>query len=168
MRFSSLVRFSFSLLLLICSNLYAQEDDRYFIGDEEKLQIIVHVLGEVKRPGEYRVPDNTNLIEIISKSGGANEYSNMSNIIITRNRSFTSAQDSLLPVSNKSQKIILYFDLDEYLTNVDSDPPPLLEPGDIIYVPKNKWSTWTTVSAVVRDMAVVASAYFLYLRLENN
>ena len=43
-------------------------------------------------------------------------------------------------------------------------PPPILRPGDVIFVPKNSRQKWLDVSTVVRDLSIVASSYFLYLR----
>ena len=72
------------LLLLGAGSLFAQDQGKYIYGDEQRLQIVVHVLGEVKRPGEYIVPDNTDIVEIISKAGGTTEFSNLGSVFITR------------------------------------------------------------------------------------
>ena len=45
---------------------------------------------------------------------------------------------------------------------------PVLQPGDVVFVPKNSWHKWKDVSAVIRDVSVVASAYFLYVRATRN
>ncbi len=60
----------FFVSLFLLGQLGAQEKERYLLGDEQKLEMIVHVFGEVARPGEYRVADDTNVLELISKAGG--------------------------------------------------------------------------------------------------
>src|SRR5688572_8546323 len=51
-------------------------DDKYILGAESRLEIVVHVLGEVERPGEYRVTDETDVLELISKAGGPTRFAN--------------------------------------------------------------------------------------------
>ena len=58
--------------------------DQYQIGANERLLITVHIFGEIQKPGEYLVTDNTNILEIISKAGGPTEFSNLSKVKITR------------------------------------------------------------------------------------
>ena len=41
---------------------------------------------------------------------------------------------------------------------------PTLQPGDVVVVPRNGFSKWKSVAGILRDLSVVASAYFLYLR----
>jgi hypothetical protein len=41
--------------------------DQYQIGPDERLLITVHIWGEVRKPGEYLVPDDTDILELISK-----------------------------------------------------------------------------------------------------
>ena len=54
---------------------FLQQKDQYQIG-LERLMITVHIFGEVRQPGEFLVPDNTNILELISKAGGPTEFSN--------------------------------------------------------------------------------------------
>jgi hypothetical protein len=43
--------------------------------------------------------------------------------------------------------------------------PPRLVPGDVVVVSRNSWFGYKRFATVLRDVAVVASAYFLYLRV---
>lgn len=77
------------LFFLIClftfpGSVNAQEKDRYVFGETGKLEMVVHIIGEVKRPGEYRVSDRTNLVELLSKAGGPTQFSKLSGVTITR------------------------------------------------------------------------------------
>ena len=43
--------------------------------------------------------------------------------------------------------------------------PPRLVPGDVVVVSRNSWFGYKRMATIFRDVAVVASAYFLYLRV---
>lgn len=142
------------------NNLLAQESQQYLLGEEQKLQIVVYVLGEVAKPGEYMVSDNTDVVKLIAKAGGTTEFSNIGKVTITRTQT---AYDDNSPI-RKTQKEIINFSVKDFLSNPASQTPPILQPGDVIFVKRNAWSKWRSAFTVVRDLSVVASAYFLYLR----
>ncbi|MFQ5605361.1 MAG: polysaccharide biosynthesis/export family protein [bacterium] len=126
--------------------------------------MIVHIIGEVKRPGEYRVDDNTNIMELISKAGGPTEFSNLNSVSITR-VDFDVSTNGKNGYSHikKGNKIIKY-NVHDYLTKSYKALPPILKPGDIILIPRNSWHKWRNAFTIVRDLSVIASVYFLYLR----
>ena len=74
---------SLFLVVLFSVTVFGQDQDKYIIGSEKKLEMIVHIMGEVRKPGEYRVEDNTNLVELISKAGAVDPLSNQFNIPTT-------------------------------------------------------------------------------------
>ncbi len=140
----------------------AQEDNRYLLGQDRQLEMIVHIIGEVKAPGEYRVHDNTTALELLSKAGGPTEFANLGAILIRHTQ--PGGPGAALAAGPSVQKI----NLGKYLHDSTATPPPVLQPGDFVSVPGNRWRTWRSGFSVVRDLAVVASAYFLYLRAHNN
>jgi protein involved in polysaccharide export with SLBB domain len=153
-------------VLILNSSLFAQEE--YFLGEEQQLQIVVYVLGEVSKPGEYRLPDNTDIVKLLSKAGGETQFSNLGKVTITRYKTPVKIQPDGSVDAEGGEKEIIKFNVKKYLESKDSPPAPILKPGDIIYVKKNKWYTWRTVAAVLRDVAIVASTYFLYVRTFEN
>ncbi|MDX1373302.1 MAG: SLBB domain-containing protein [Nitrososphaeraceae archaeon] len=155
-----LLFFVFSLLLNI--SVFSQE--KYILGEEQQLQIMVYVLGEVDKPGEYLVPDKTNLVELLSKAGGQTEFTNLGSVRITRLKTPLAIKSMENDTIEHVEKEIIRFNVSEYLKTKNGPPPPVLKPGDVIYVNKNKWYTWRTVAAVLRDLAIVASTYILYVR----
>ena len=155
-----------SILILFCLllNVSVLSQERYLLGEEQQLQIVVYVLGEVGKPGEYIVSDKTDVLELLSRAGGETEFSNLHSVIITRNKTpFKSNMENATP-PKEIEKEIIKFDVSKYLKTKNSPPAPLLKPGDVVYVTRNKWHTWKTVAAVLRDVAIVASTYFLYVR----
>jgi hypothetical protein len=146
----------------------AQPNKSYLLPDEKGLEMVVHILGEVQKPGEYRVSDNTDVLELIAVAGGTTEYSNLGRVRIRR----------VMPVQVSSTKNnvrltpgpeILKIDLTDAWRAKSDDPPPRLLPGDVVEVSRNSWFGYKRFATVLRDAAVVASAYFLYLRVvEDN
>jgi polysaccharide export outer membrane protein len=131
---------------------FGQGQDDYLVGLDKRLEIRVHILGEVASPGEYRVPDNTTVLELVSKAGGPTEFANAGDVSIKRER------------ADGTGSHIVNVDIKAYLTEEDAAPPPVLRPGDVVTVPRNNMHRWRTAFTMIRDLSVVASAYFLYLR----
>jgi len=127
------------------------------MGEQRRLEIVVHVLGEVTRPGELRVQDNTNVLEALSKAGGGTEFANLNAVTITR-------LPQNVGIDGTPAEQVIHVDIKEYLHRGGSKPLPVLEPGDVISVPRNNFSRWKTTASVIRDLSIVASTYFLYLR----
>lgn len=161
----NLLNFYFIFSIACC---FAQQTetkkDQYIFTDQQKFQIVVHIWGEVNKPGQYFVPDGTNVLELISFAGGPTEYSKLSNVKLTREY-FTS--DTLQTKNNLNQKILvrktlISIDLKKYLTKDESEAIPMLRPGDVIKIDKNLWSRWQTLIRVVSQVAMVIQAVYFY------
>jgi len=136
----------------------------YLIPEEQGLEMLVHILGEVQKPGEYRVPDHTDVLELIAKAGGPTEFANLSWVKIRR----------VMPVQLASAKnvtrlgpsvSVVDVNLDDAWKKKKNVAPPRLVPGDVVVVSRNSWFGYRRVATIARDVAIVASAYFLYLRV---
>ena len=125
----------------------AELGDKYDIGADKHLQIMVHIWGEVRRPGQLRVRDTTNILELISMAGGPTQYANLRKVELTR-------------VSKRSSRFLI-IDLEEYLRaeSYYEDPPPVLEPGDIVRVPQNTWYTWRSLIRIASEIIVITRLY---------
>jgi hypothetical protein len=132
--------------------------DKYLMGLESRLEIVVHVMGEVERPGEYRVTDDTDVLELISKAGGPTRFANMSGIRLRRIEPAGTLQQA-------GAESLVEIDLSAFLKNQNEPAPPLLYPGDVVTVPRNKMAKWSTAFVLVRDIAVVVSTYLIYLNI---
>lgn len=172
------------LQLIISNSIFGQEQqfqkDNYMLGNKENLlTIVVHIWGEVNRPGEYIVPDGTNVLELISKAGGPTVYSNLSKIILTRgnfeNIRNAYISDDSISVSNKIQQLPKYMEkkevikinLKEYLESKSKLAPLILRPGDVINVKRNMWYKWQTVLRVVSQVAVFIQAWYWFSRINQ-
>jgi len=168
-RFNSLF-LTLLISLAFIGNVSGQKKPKYILGEEQKLEIIVHIIGEVKNPGEYRVVDGTNVLELLSKSGGPTEFSKLSRATITRVQYEVPANNTSGNNSNghlKKGNSIIKVNLEDYLKRENASPPLLLKPGDLVLIPRNVWSRWRSGFAVIRDISVIVSVYFLYLRAKN-
>lgn len=167
--------------------MFSQDQPRqsqYLTGNEEELQMKVHIWGEVKDPGEKLVPYETTVIDLISKAHGPGEYANLSKVRITReSKKWDVTQESLKKIvaDSREGKIteasleeslkkhfanrIIEYDISKYLENSETlNPPPVLMPGDVVFVSRNKWSKWREIVRVSHEVAVITSIYVWYLR----
>ena len=163
----------FAIFNLLFGNAYSQENqtrlNQYQIGPGEKLMIRVHVWGEVARPGQYLVPDGTNVLELISQAGGPTPFSNLKNICLTRNivhdfqKSKTVSKLSKVPYG----KQIIKINLKSYLNNDNSNSLPLLKPGDVVMVKQNTWYKWQAIIKVISQVAIIIQVWYWYSRING-
>ena len=172
------------LLVLYWMPLQAQTSkSEYLLGSEEKLEMQVHIWGEVRNPGEYRVSYDTDMIELISIAGGPTKDANLNNVQLTRPRIARDVnQETLEKIAERagdreitkefltqqlkaSAREVVDFDVNKYLRDRDSEtPPPVLKPGDIVHVKTTKWYRWREFIQALHQVALIASVYAWYLR----
>ncbi len=168
------------ILLFCLTSLYSQQEfirkDQYQIGPDERLMITVHIWGEVRIPGEYLVPDDTDILELISKAGGPTEFSNLGKIKITRG--LTGIQSSNNPgktgmrgapyhskFTYQNNKEVIELNLKKILDNRDYQKNlPTLQPGDTIRIGRNTWFKWQAIIRVISQLAIVAQVWYWYSR----
>jgi len=118
-----------------------------YVYTEQGLQLVVHIWGRVRIPGEYIVPDGTTVLGLISKAGGPDEYANLGRIKLVRKKI--------------DGKRVVKVDLGKYLKSKKPVNIPVLHTGDVVYVPPNNWYTWRKVVSIISQVAIVVSAYYL-------
>lgn len=173
-------------LTILTSLVPAQEKSMasdYMLGDEERLEMVVAIWGEVRNPGEHRVSYNTNLVELISVAGGPTDKARLKKVQLTRQSGEWSlspeALDTIMKESESediqdvdlkrrfdaASRKIVYYDVNKYLGDQKMlMPPPILQPGDVVYVRTNSWTNWRDTIRVVHEIALIASIYAWYLR----
>jgi hypothetical protein len=146
------------LTVQVCGQEAARTTD-YILGKEEKLEMIVHIWGEVRSPGEYRVAYDTDILELISKAGGPTSFANMKKVRLARTLNAEKVQSQ--PRSSR----ILEYNLKQYLNDKeDKTPVPVLQPGDVVVLSQNRWFRWRELVRVAQEAAMIASVYVWYLR----
>lgn len=175
-----LLGFLFCVLNTGYSQNIQAKGDKYLIGEEEKLEMIVHIWGEVRNPGEYRVQDDTNVLELISKAGGPTEFSNLEDVILTRggfpwrqlanfksNATLQAKKDNLPEYSKGFQKRVIRINLKEYLEKEDFKGFPKLQPGDVLRIKRNSWFRWMTAIRLVSQIAIVFQAMYYFSQIND-
>ena len=98
---------------------------QYFLGEEDELLIKVNVLGFVRKPGQYLVPTDTDLISLLSFVGGPLEDANTKHVKLVR--------------SDKNSGKVIDINVKKYLQTADDKIIPDILPGDTIVVSASKW-----------------------------
>jgi hypothetical protein len=125
---------------------------QYVYGDNERVKIAVNVWGQVERPGSYLVPDDTDLVTLLSLAGGPTPMANLKTVKVAR---FSGP-------SPQTQSI----DLQEMIDS-PTGPPPGLLPGDTISVAKRSSTTWGSVLRTVYELALAAGTVALLVDRVN-
>ncbi len=92
-------------------------------------QIII--LGQVTRPGAYPMEESLTVLEAVAIAGGYTESAGLSKVTITRTRRSRAKNPKVIKVNLK-----------KVIAEGDRSRDVILEPGDVVHVPK-KASAWT-------------------------
>jgi len=125
------------------------------MGDEEQLRIQTYIWGQVHSPGMYIVPDDTDLLALLSLAKGPTEDAKLTKIRIVRNN-ITSGKNE-----------VIYVDVEKYIETGDISLIPTLEPYDTIIVPSTVFYGMERVAGFISKFATVLSMYNLYLSIKN-
>lgn len=145
-------------MFLLSGYVYAQEGTTFQIppstsaytysgtmGEEEQLRIYTYIWGRVQKPGLYIVPDDTDLLALLSLAGGPTEDAKLSKIRIVR------------AGINGSDQDVIWVNLDEYLDSGDMSKVPVLMPGDTVIVSGTTYYAIRRAADFLADIAVVLS-----------
>jgi len=94
---------------------------QYYLGSDDELLVPVNIWGFVRQPGQFMVPNNTDLITLLSFAGGPTEYAKIARIEIVR--SDPKLGNMVIPVNVK-----------KYLETANPVLIPQLRPGDTVIV----------------------------------
>jgi len=121
-----IIGFFIILLLFLSQASFAQQGSypraaRYYLGTEDELLIPINVWGFVKSPGQYMVPNNTDLLSLLSYAGGPLETAKINKIVIVRSY-------------NNMERTIITVNVKKYLKSGDERLIPMMKPGDTVIV----------------------------------
>ena len=115
------------------------------LAGTEQLKIKTYIWGQVKKPGLYIVPDNTDLLTLISSAGGPTENAKLSKIRIIR-------------TTEEGEKVI-WINIKKYLETGDPDLIPVLKPGDTVVVSGSTYYAFTKAVDWLAQIAIILSVY---------
>ncbi len=121
------------------------------ITGAEQLKIYAYVWGQVRKPGLYIVPDDTDLLTILSLAGGPTETAKLSQIKIIR------------PTAGK-EKVFLV-NLKKYMETGNEKMIPVLKPGDTVVVSGTVFYGFTKITDFISKVAVILSVYLTISKL---
>lgn len=105
------------------------------LSDPTGINMEVNLWGFVRYPGRYRLPVNTTFLDLLSFSGGPLEESNLEDIRIMRNMNDPTKKATILKLN--------YDDLLwEDQVSTQTKPNPVLQPGDVILVLRERRYTF--------------------------
>ena len=114
----------------------------------------VGVYGSVVRPGTYRAPDRSTLVDALLIAGGTLPDAKMAKISIVR------------PVRGGPNQTITV-DVREFLENGDPLSNPVVKPGDTIYVPRQNAFLWALKNNAQVVVGLIGSVVTLAIVLNN-
>ena len=119
----------------------------------EQLKIRTYIWGQVRNPGLYIVPDDTDLLTLISSAGGPTENAKLSKIRIIR--------------STAEGEKVIWVDLKEYLETGQAELIPILKPGDAVIVSGSTYYAFTKAVNWLSQIAVMLSVYVAISNISN-
>ncbi|PKN79682.1 MAG: hypothetical protein CVU48_04590 [Candidatus Cloacimonetes bacterium HGW-Cloacimonetes-1] len=111
----------------------------------EKLKINVYIWGQVYKPGLYVVPDDTDLLTLISLAGGPREDAKLSKVRIIR-------------PTNIGERV-LYINLKDYMETGDEKIIPKLQPGDTIVMSGTIFYAFSRLTDFLSKAAIAIGVY---------
>jgi hypothetical protein len=115
------------------------------LTETEQLKIKTYIWGQVRKPGLYIVPDNTDLLTLISLAGGPTEDAKLTKVKIVR-------------PTTKGKKVILV-NLKKYMENGDDKMIPILKPGDTVVISGTVYYAFRKGAQFLSNVAIVISVY---------
>ena len=113
------------------------------ITGSEQLKIYTYIWGQVSKPGLYIVPDNTDLLTLMSLAGGPTEDAKLAKIRIIR--------------PGADDEKVIFVNIKEYIDTGDSNLIPQLEPGDTIIVSGSIYYAFYRFTDFLSKIAIVLS-----------
>ncbi len=161
---------------------------QYYLGEQDELLIKVNIWGLVRRPGQYMVPKDTDLISLISFAGGPLDQARMKKIKVIRasapaatsnGKALGANSNELMlasPVSRGGAALnapstpaqqVIEVNVKKYLETGQQSLIPELQPGDTIVVPGGALQFFGKALDFVSKFAVIAQIYF-WVDVANN
>jgi len=127
---------------------------KYYLGSDDEFLVPVNIWGFVQKPGQYMVPNNTDLISLLSYAGGPKESAKINKIRIVRD-------------DPDSQNQIIEVNVKKYLKTGNQDIIPLLKPGDTIIVKGTTFSWIQNFFSFLASFAVFAQIFYFIVIAED-
>lgn len=115
------------------------------LQEAEQLKIKTYIWGQVRKPGLYIVPDDTDLLTLLSLANGPTEDAKLSKVRIVR--------------TIEGEETIIWVDLKEYMETGDKELIPILRPGDTVIVSGTVFYGLSRWADFLSNIAIFISMY---------
>lgn len=144
-----------------------QTAEYIFRNSPKDVLISVQLFGSVARPGLYYVPEDTDLLKLLTLSGGTLNSSEMEEIIVHK-AEVKSWENLKLKSLEKSQSGTYQVDVDSLLRNESSVKPLKMGHQDFVYVPqKSPWISNDASRAITLGSILLSAALSVLLFQKN-
>lgn len=116
-----------------------------YLGEGDELLMNVQIWGQVKNPGLYSLPEESDIATLLSLAGGPTEHADLSAIKIMRKGT---ERDSLFRINLKQAML------------GGEKEKTLLQPGDIVEVMPSKFYSFSTFVRFITQVTMVAAIYY--------
>lgn len=116
------------------------------MNEQDQLKIYTYIWGQIQKPGLYIVPDDTDLLTLISLAGGPREDAKLKAVRIVRS------------AENGSENIIIV-DMKRYVETGNYSLIPQLMPGDTVIIPGTSFYAFSRVASFLSQVAITLSVY---------
>jgi hypothetical protein len=120
-------------------------------SNSSKLKINAYIWGQVQKPGLYIVPDDTDLLTLISLAGGPKEDAKLTKVRIVR------------PTIGGDR--VIWINLKKYLESGNEKMIPVLQPGDTVVVSGTIFYAFSRLTDFLSKAAIAISVYGLLTKL---
>ena len=121
------------------------------LNEAGQLQMLTYIWGHIPRPGLYIVPDDTDVLTLISLAGGPTDDAKIRSIRIVRG-------------SPDSDGEVIFVDIKQYLETGDLSLIPILKPGDTVVV---SGSTFWGFRRFVQVLSNIATTLSIWILIQN-
>ena len=144
-----------------------QTAEYIFKNSPRDVLITVQLFGSVARPGIYYVPEDTDLMKLLTLSGGVLNSSEMEEIIVRKGERSTWHGLNLRFV-DKTQESVYRVDVDRLLKESPNLKPLRMNHQDFVYVPTKEPFISANTSRIITIGSVLLSAVLTVLLIEKN
>ncbi len=116
-----------------------------YLGEGDELLMNVQIWGQVKNPGLYSLPEESDIATLVSLAGGPTEHADLSGIKILRKGM---DGDSLFSVNLKKAML------------AGEQEKTELKPGDIVEIMPSKFYTLSNFVRFITQVTMVAAIYY--------
>lgn len=124
---------------VMSENLELQDGDAIYVPEDTTRKF--YVLGEVLRPGQFKLKEEMTVMDAITSASGPTERGILKGTVVVRGG---------IDPTKPSERIKL--DLGKFLSQADLTQNIKLEPGDVVYVPETSKPDWSKVSQVISSV----------------